>query len=52
MSKVEVEAFLRALPAHTAKLATTRADGRPHVAPVWFDLDDDGSLLFTTGETT
>lgn len=23
----------------TAKLATVRADGRPHVAPVWFLLD-------------
>ena len=22
------------------KLATTRDDGRPHVAPIWFDLDD------------
>jgi PPOX class probable F420-dependent enzyme len=35
----------------TAKLATTRADGRPHVAPIWFVLDGD-DLLFTTGETT
>jgi PPOX class probable F420-dependent enzyme len=35
----------------TAKLATTRADGRPHVAPVWFVLDGD-DVLFTTGETT
>ena len=25
----------------TAKLATVRADGRPHVAPVWFVLDED-----------
>jgi PPOX class probable F420-dependent enzyme len=31
----------------TAKVATTRADGRPHVAPVWFVLDGD-SLVFTT----
>jgi PPOX class probable F420-dependent enzyme len=23
----------------TAKVATTRADGRPHVTPVWFTLD-------------
>jgi PPOX class probable F420-dependent enzyme len=49
MSPAEVEQFLRTDPPHTAKLATTRADGRPHVAPVWFDLDDDGSLVFTTG---
>ncbi|MGH3916405.1 MAG: PPOX class F420-dependent oxidoreductase [Pseudonocardiaceae bacterium] len=33
----------------TAKLATVRPDGRPHVAPVWFDLDGD-HLVFTTGE--
>jgi PPOX class probable F420-dependent enzyme len=37
--------------ARTAKLATVRADGRPHVAPIWFDLDGE-DLLFTTGEST
>jgi PPOX class probable F420-dependent enzyme len=52
MSEAEVRAFLTALPARTAKLATVRADGRPHIAPVWYDLDDDGSLLFNTGEST
>ncbi len=31
----------------TASLATVRADGRPHVAPVWFDLDGD-TVIFTT----
>ncbi|MEU7314391.1 PPOX class F420-dependent oxidoreductase [Streptomyces sp. NPDC007083] len=31
----------------TGKLATTRKDGRPHVTPVWFLLDDAGRLLFT-----
>ncbi|HWC37497.1 MAG TPA: PPOX class F420-dependent oxidoreductase [Acidimicrobiales bacterium] len=50
MSDDEVEAFLRSAPPHTAKVATVRADGRPHVAPVWFELDEDGSLVFTTGE--
>jgi PPOX class probable F420-dependent enzyme len=35
----------------TAVLATVRADGRPHAAPIWFDLDDD-TLVFTTGEST
>ena len=35
----------------TAKLATIRPDGRPHVAPVWFELDGE-TLLFMTGETT
>ena len=32
-------------------LATVRADGRPHTAPIWFDLDGD-TLVFTTGENT
>jgi PPOX class probable F420-dependent enzyme len=35
----------------TAVLATVRADGRPHAAPVWFDLDGD-TIHFTTGEDT
>ncbi len=35
----------------TAKLATVRADGRPHVAPVGFDLDGD-DLVFTTWHTS
>jgi PPOX class probable F420-dependent enzyme len=43
--------FLAATPPHTAKVATTRADGRPHVAPVWIALDGD-QILFTTGATT
>ena len=33
----------------TGKLAATRADGRPHVAPIWFAVDDDGTVGFTTG---
>ena len=52
MSDDEVRAFLSSLPPHTATLATTRADGRPHIAPVWYDIDDDGTVLFNTGETT
>lgn len=52
MSADEVHAFLTAEPARPAILGTTRADGRPHVAPIWYALDDDGSILFTTGEDT
>lgn len=40
-----------ALPARTAKLATVRADGSPHVAPVWIDLDGD-DVVFTTSADT
>jgi nitroimidazol reductase NimA-like FMN-containing flavoprotein (pyridoxamine 5'-phosphate oxidase superfamily) len=32
----------------TAKLATVRADGRPHIVPIWFALDGD-AIVFTTG---
>jgi PPOX class probable F420-dependent enzyme len=35
----------------TAKIATTRADGRPHVVPIWFVFDGD-DLIFTTGSHT
>ncbi|MET8826865.1 PPOX class F420-dependent oxidoreductase [Streptomyces sp. NPDC004610] len=35
----------------TGKLATVRADGSPHVAPIWFVLDGD-DLVFNTGKGT
>ena len=50
MSEAEWKAFIAA-GTRTARLATTRADGRPHVVPVWFVLDGD-DLIFTTGEKT
>ena len=31
----------------TGKLATVRADGRPHVVPIWFVIDGD-DVVFTT----
>jgi len=37
---------------HTAKVATVRRDGHPHVVPVWFVLDDGGRVVFTTGADT
>jgi PPOX class probable F420-dependent enzyme len=33
----------------TAKIATVRADGRAHVAPVWFVVDGE-DIIFTTGK--
>ncbi|MGO4752666.1 PPOX class F420-dependent oxidoreductase [Streptomyces sp. 2MCAF27] len=36
---------------HTAKLSTVRADGSPHIAPVWFLLDGD-DIVFNTGADT
>jgi PPOX class probable F420-dependent enzyme len=35
----------------TGKLATVRADGRPHVTPVWFVVDGK-EFVFTTHETS
>ena len=52
MSDAEIATFLVADPPRTAKVATTRKDGRPHVAPVWYAVDEDGSILFNTGSTT
>lgn len=34
----------------TAKLATVRKDGRPHVIPVWVDVDDERRIVFNAGE--
>jgi len=50
MTRPEIREFLTT-GTRTAKVATVRADGRPHVAPVWFILDGD-DLLFTTGAET
>lgn len=52
MTPEEVHAFLTADPARPGILGTTRKDGRPHLAPVWFVVDADGSILFNTGSDT
>ena len=46
MSTEEVHQFLTE-KARTGKLATVRADGRPHVAPIWIDVEDN-IIVFTT----
>src|SRR5947209_16016343 len=43
--------FVSALPARTAKLAVVRADGSPHVAPVWVDLDGNEVVFMTSADT-
>jgi PPOX class probable F420-dependent enzyme len=48
MSEHQWRAFLWS-PVRPALLATTRKDGRPHVTPIWYDLDDDGTIVFNTG---
>jgi len=49
MTEAEYKAFLLT-GTRTAKVATMRANGLPHVKPVWFTLDGD-DLLFTTNES-
>jgi PPOX class probable F420-dependent enzyme len=51
MTDAEIYAFIDDRPARTAKLATVRKDGSPHVAPIWVALDG-ADLLFTTHETS
>ncbi|MFI1179357.1 PPOX class F420-dependent oxidoreductase [Streptomyces sp. NPDC020799] len=50
MNKDEWRAFLSA-GTRTGKLSTVRADGSPHIAPIWFVLDGD-DLVFNTGADT
>jgi PPOX class probable F420-dependent enzyme len=46
MNKKELLAFIQS-GTRTGKLATIRKDGRPHVAPIWFIVEE-GELIFTT----
>jgi PPOX class probable F420-dependent enzyme len=50
MTKDEWEAFLDA-PARSAAIATMRADGRPHVATIWFARDGE-RIIFTSWHTS
>jgi hypothetical protein len=50
MSRERIYQFL-AEGTRTGKVATVRADGRPHVAPIWFVIDGD-DLLFMTNSGT
>jgi hypothetical protein len=50
LTTAEAQAFLLH-GTRTAKFATVRADGRPHVMPIWFVLDND-DIVFTTWHTT
>ncbi|MEV5166250.1 PPOX class F420-dependent oxidoreductase [Streptomyces werraensis] len=54
MGQKMTEEEWRAFVSHgtrTGKLATVRADGRPHLAPIWYVLDGD-DLVFNTGAAT
>ena len=47
MSKGELSSFL-SRGTFTAKLATVKDDGNPHVVPLWFVLDDEDNIIFGT----
>ena len=54
MAKKMTDEEWRAFVSHgkrTAKLSTVRADGSPHVTPIWFVLDGD-ELVFNTGSSS
>jgi len=52
MNRDEIYQFLKR-GTFTGKLATVRADGGPHLAPIWFVLDDDNNdLVFTTSHAS
>jgi PPOX class probable F420-dependent enzyme len=47
----QIRAFLME-GTRTAKLAVVRKDGSPLVTPVWFLVEMDGTIVFTTGKRT
>ena len=51
LEPAELRAFLLA-GTRTAKVAVVRADGSPLVTPVWFLVDEDGSVVFETGRAS
>lgn len=51
MTREEAQQFLTSA-AHTGKIGVVREDGSPMVVPIWFDLDSDGTLVFTTWHET
>jgi len=49
MTETEVTIFM-SKGSRTGKLAVTRADGSPHVSPIWFGFDPEtGEAVFVTG---
>lgn len=50
LSEAEQAALLRA--ARVLQVASINRDGTPHLVPMWFELDDDGLIVFTTYATS
>ncbi len=51
MTKDEIRSFLLQGTC-TGKLGTINKNGTPHIVPIWFTLDDEDNILFTTGDTS
>lgn len=51
MTDAEAMTWLVAGQARPGVLSTTRTDGRPHAAPIWYDVDGD-TIVFNTGADT
>ena len=50
LTDVEQAELLR--EARVLQVASINRDGTPHLAPMWFELDDDGLIVFTTYATS
>ena len=51
MTKDEIRSFLLQ-GTFTGKLGTVNKNGTPHVVPIWFTLDDENNMIFTTGKNS
>ena len=51
MTKKEIRNFLLK-ETFTGKLGTINKNGTPHVVPIWFTLDDEGNIIFNTGNNS
>ena len=47
MNPNEIKEFLMR-GTYTAKLGTINKDGSPHITPIWFILDENDHIIFTT----
>jgi PPOX class probable F420-dependent enzyme len=50
LTEAEQAALLRA--ARVLQVASINRDGTPHLVPMWFELDDEGVIVFTTYATS
>ena len=51
MTKVEIRNFLLQ-GTFTGKLGTINKNGTPHIVPIWYTLDDEGNIIFNTGDNS